>query len=430
MIHDDKLQWPPVGPRLNRASEGVVSTRALVHLVQGRPVFFPFVSGSLTYECATCDAPCCKGQPLGIGRSRELVTIQQAQPRATLFASPGFRGGPLLSLLPPRDKCWFLDRKQRCRLEHVLGRDAKPSGCRLFPFSTIVSVGEALAVLPDFLCPVTLTSSSSELSSHDALTWELKETQVPRAGHPTLPAPPDLPWDEAVPLERHIVDEAAEMLASSVPTDPSRPPGEPGYGAFADLQHQLTCALSGAESRPSAMAVMEHDIRRFLAVTESLSPEGVRELVALTGTLRLTPCGSDGLMPARRALPSLLVALSVLAGAFEQMRGTKRSLRSLMDLWRHQGPVLFVLAHLGARPLPMTKTSLDEAMARQGPVRHVLLGVVEGIRGNGRKSLSLTVEELLRTQRDAFAPPLTADGVAMLHGLGRLLREACTFTPL
>ena len=118
-----------------------------VHVLAGRPIFFPFPSGALSYECVGCDAPCCKGQPIGIGRSRELVTIQQAQPRATLFAVPGFQGGPLLALTPPPEKCWFYDRNGRCRIEHVVGRDAKPTGCRLFPFSRLFSVGEALAVL-------------------------------------------------------------------------------------------------------------------------------------------------------------------------------------------------------------------------------------------------------------------------------------------
>jgi Fe-S-cluster containining protein len=397
-----------------------------LHLLQGRPLFFPFASGSLGYACASCDAPCCKGQPLGIGRSRELVTIQQAQPRSTLFAAPGFRGGPLLSLQPPPDKCWFLDRKSRCRLEHVLGRESKPTGCRLFPFSTLLGVGESLAVVPDLLCPITLQPSSarSPLSSHDALTWELKDTQVPAQGHRALPDPLDLSWDEALPLERRLVDEAAALLlASAAPLA--------FYGPFADLQHQLTCALFGADSRPGTMATLEHDIRRFLAVNEAASPDGVRELVALTGTLRLSPLGTDdGPLPARRALPGLLVALSVVSGTFENMRGSRRTLRSLLGVWREQGPLLFALAHLGARPLPQTKTALDDALARLGPARPALYGVVEGIRGNGKKSVSLTVEELLRRERDAFAPPLTADAVANLHALGRVLRAACTFTPI
>lgn len=397
-------------------------TRSQVHLLQGRPLFFPFVSGSFAYECSTCDAPCCKGQPVGIGRSRELVTIQQAQPRAALFATLGFRGGPLLSLSPPPEKCWFLDRKQRCRLEHVLGRDAKPTGCRLFPFSTIAALGETLAIIPDFLCPITLqeSSSPSQLSSHDALTWEFKETQVPRSGHAAMPAPPDLPWAEGLALERHVVTAAAATLALAV--------APRWYRDYADVQHQLTCAVSGAEYKPSAMAKMEQDIRRFLAVNESLSPQGVRELIALTGVLRLTLIEEQ--MLARRSLPATLLALSVVGAAFEHMRGSKRTLRSLLSMWTQQGPVLYALAHLGSRPLPRSKTSLDKTMGQLGATRPALQAVVEKIRVNGQRSVSSTVEELLRGQKDAFAPPLTADGMAMLHGLGRVLLQACTFTPL
>ncbi len=401
-------------------------TRSQLHLLGGRPLFFPFVSGSFAYACATCDAPCCKGQPLGIGRSRELVTIQQAQPRSALFSAPGFRGGPLLSLLPPPDKCWFLDRKSRCRLEHVLGREAKPTGCRLFPFSTLRGVGDALAVVPDLLCPITLQTPStlSPLSSHDALTWELRDTQVPPNGHSELAPPPDLSWDEALPLERRVLEEAATLLAQHV--EGGAPSGF--YGPFADLQHQLTCALFGGDSKPGAMAALEHDVRRFLAVNEASSPEGVRELVGLTALLRITPLGE--FVPPRRALPALLVALSVVAGTFENMRGSRRSLRSLLAVWKDQGPLLFALAHLGARPLPLTRSSLDAALANEPAPRVALLNVIEGIRSNGKKSVSLTVEELLRKERDTFAPPLTADAVSTLHALGRVLMTACTFTPI
>ena len=112
----------------SRASfeEDDFSVSRQLHLLSGRPLYFPFPSGTLIHVCETCDAPCCKGEPIGIGRSRELVTILQAQPRAALFAAPGFNGGPLMALSPPPEKCWFLDRKQRCRLEYVLGR-ARPA---------------------------------------------------------------------------------------------------------------------------------------------------------------------------------------------------------------------------------------------------------------------------------------------------------------
>ncbi len=406
------------------------ASRGGVHLLAGRPLFFAFPSGALSYSCAGCDAPCCKGQPIGIGRSRELVTIQQAQPRATLFSVPGWNDGPLLSLTPPPEKCWFFDRNGRCRLEHVVGRDAKPTGCRLFPFSKIVAVGEALAVLPDFVCPLAVTPLAMRLSSaptatvhgsdHDALAVEMARTQVPRSGHPALAAPADLSWDEALPLERHVVAEADALLR----TDP--PPAF--YGAFADLQHQLTCALLGVDTKPAAMASLEADVRRFLAVAEGSSVGGVVDLVAMTSVLRLTPI--DGVVVARRALPAMLTALSVVQGAHENMRGSRRTPRTLLSLWQTQGPLLYALAHLNARPLPASPGALDAALARYRHPRRALVSIVDAIRDNGTRSVAATVDELLRQQKDEFAPPLTADAVAMLHALGRILRDACTFTPI
>src|SRR3954462_7223454 len=95
------------------------------YLLGGRPLHFPFLSGVLRYDCATCDAPCCKGAALGIGVSRELVTLQQAQPKAPLFAVPSFFPSQMTAISTPAERCWFLDRKNRCRLERVIGRDAK-----------------------------------------------------------------------------------------------------------------------------------------------------------------------------------------------------------------------------------------------------------------------------------------------------------------
>jgi len=391
-----------------------------LHLLAGRPLFFPFPSGALVYQCEGCDAPCCKGEPLGIGRSRELVTILQAQPKAAMFAAPGWNGGPLVSISPPPEKCWFLDRKQRCRLEHVLGREHKPTGCRLFPFSVLQGVGEALAVVPDLLCPIqTAPPSATGPTSWDALAVEMTRTQVPRTGHAALDDPPDVAWREALVLERRLVQEASARLEASTPGSAL---------SFLELSHQLTCALVGVDARPAAMGVVDADIRRFLGVNDELSVEATRELLTFAGVLRLRPI--DGAAVPRRAVPATLVALSVLFATFDSMRGSRRSVRSLASIWDTQGPALFALAHLGARPLPGPGLVLDEAVAGLGPQRPAFHDVIDGIRHNGRRSIAITVEELLRTQREAFAPPLTVDAMAMLHALGRVLREACTFTPI
>jgi hypothetical protein len=176
------------------------------------------------------------------------------------------------------------------------------------------------------------------------------------------------------------------------------------------------------------MGQVDTDIRRFLGVHDELSTEATRELLTFAGVLRLRPI--DGAAVPRRAVTATLVALSVLFATFDSMRGSRRSVRSLASIWDTQGPTLYALAHLGARPLPGPGRALDEAVARLGPQRPAFHDVIEGIRHNGRRSIAVTVEELLRTQREAFAPPLTVDAMAMLHSLGRVLRGACTFTPI
>ena len=398
--------------------DGSVSRQ--LHLLSGRPLFFPFPSGTLIHVCEGCDAPCCKGEPIGIGRSRELVTILQAQPRAALFAAPGFNGGPLLSLSPPPEKCWFLDRKQRCRLEYVMGREHKPTGCRLFPFSVLQGVGEAIAVVPDLLCPIKVAPLSMKGPfCHDELALEMMRTQVPRTGHPTLSPPTDLGWDEAIVLERRIVAEAAGLLEGA-----QLPP----FVVFAELMHQLTCALVDVDARPASMELIDSDVRRFLGVDEQLSPDALREFMSFVGVLRLRPI--DGATMPRRALPAVLTALSVVASAFEHMRGARRSLRSLAGIWDAQGPVLFALAHLGARPLPTSQAVIDEVLLRVGPMRPAFYDVIESIKKNGKRSIAATVEDILRLQKDVFESPLTVDAVSILHGLGRVLKDACTFTPV
>ena len=58
------------------------------YLLGGRPIHFPFLSGIIKYDCSTCHAPCCKGNALGIGRSRELVMLQSAQPKNLFLVHP------------------------------------------------------------------------------------------------------------------------------------------------------------------------------------------------------------------------------------------------------------------------------------------------------------------------------------------------------
>jgi hypothetical protein len=395
-----------------------MSERRRAYLLGGRPILFPFLSGILRYDCATCDAPCCKGASLGIGRSLELVNIQHAQPRAPLFAVPTFHGSRLLALASPAERCWFLGRKNRCRLERVLGRDAKPAGCRLFPFVRIRSAGEHVVVLPDFSCPVFVAErpSSTGTTSHDELALEMHRTQLPRSGHPALPEPRDLKWSDAAVLERRVVEEGERFLNNAA------------YADYAELQHILALSALGLDDRPGQMHRVETTARRFLDVNEPLSAKSCHDLVAVTGVLRAMASG----LP-RREIAGVLVTLSVLLAASERMRGQTTSARTAPSLLETRLPFLYVLAQLGMRPVlkrgSKKGVDVDRLLMDAGAVRPELALVCKDIERNGRKSFADTLEDLLR-KHSLFASPMTADAIATLHGLGHILLRAGQFVPV
>lgn len=385
------------------------------YLLGGRPIHFPFLSGLLEYECSTCDAPCCRGTALGIGRSRELVTLERVQPRIALFTQPGFGGSAMLSITPPLEACWFLDAKTRCRLHKVAGKDAKPAGCRLFPFHRMRSVGEAVAVLPDFLCPLSLSHGpgAAATSSHDELALEMHRTGVPRSGHPRLTPPRDMPWEAALPLERRVVDAAEHHLDD---TD---------YLLYAETQERLTVRSLAASRKKSAVHRLRESIERFLGTEARPSPDAVRELVALTGTLRLITSS----LP-RREMPGLLVALSVLLGEYEAMRGARRTLRTSVSLLEQRLPLLYVLSHLGDRPVVKDADAARRIIAQTPAVRAPVLEVIDRLIENEESTVAATLEDVLRDQGRAFEAPLGADAVTMLHGLGRVLLRTGAFVPV
>ena len=381
------------------------------HLLGGRPVHFPFLSGILRYRCEDCDAPCCKGTALGIGKSRELVTLQKVQPAIGLFSTPGYHGTPLLSLSAPKEACWFLDKKSRCRLETVIGRPAKPSGCRLFPFQRMRTMGETIAVLPDFLCPIEIARHPSDEgpTSHDELCLEMHRTQVPPRGHLDLPAPRDVSWKRAVDLERRVVAESGAHLEAR------------SYIPFAEVQAALTYVATDAEMEAGHLGRLDHTIRAFIGAEESTEALTVHDLVALTGVLRLMVSS----LP-RSEMPGLLVALSVLLDVYAGMRGVKRGPRTIISLFEQRLPLLYVLSHLLDRPQLKPNFDARRLIAPIPAVRAPLLRVLQAVVENRKRHRTLL--EILEGASDTFSPPLSVEVVAMLFGLGKALLQAGAFS--
>ncbi|MEW5854909.1 MAG: hypothetical protein AB2A00_39395 [Myxococcota bacterium] len=382
-----------------------------VHLLSGRPIYFPFLSGILDYQCSTCDARCCKGGGLGIGRSRELAGLLHISPALALFAQDGFPNGALPILDTVLEKCWFLDSKSLCRLERAVGREQKPAACRLFPFHQMRVAGEWVVVMPHFFCPLTVTEGPgvSERSNHDELAMEIHAVGVPRDGHPAMPDPPGVSWAHAVPLERRVRELGRAFLDVA------------DYAPYADAQLELTTEMLGTP-RSARSDTLRARVATFLGYGDGKpGARVVHDLVALTPYLRMRLAAVP-----REGLPGLLTSLSVVAAAVEDMPGTQLSARTLVQLLEKRAPMLHALAHLMETPF-MAEGYTAESLARgargASPLFQELLTAVEH---NRRARRPATLGNLLAAL-PAFRPPLSPEACGTLMTLGRYVTDAFEF---
>lgn len=385
------------------------------YLLGGRPIHFPFLSGIIKYDCSTCHAPCCKGNALGIGRSRELVMLQSAQPKIPLFSTPGFSGSAMMSVSVPMDRCWFLDKKSRCRIEHHVNRLAKPAGCRLFPFQRVRAIGEAITVLPDFSCPIEIGDMPNEDggTSHDQICLDMHRAQIPPQGHVELPQPRDMVWRGGLRLEGQILHESRRHLHDS------------DYLAFAQRQEILTASILHLDPKPERLRDLDQCIRTFIGGRQAHDSAVVHELVALTGVLRLMTSA----LP-RQEMPGILIALQALMDEYETMNGSARTPGTLVSVFEQRLPFLYVLSHLQDRPM-LVKSAEPRKLLRHFPaLRAPLVSVLENIRINREQTFAMTLQEILDLEGDTFQAPLSFDSVAMLYGLGRILLQAGWFAPI
>ncbi|HEU5058232.1 MAG TPA: YkgJ family cysteine cluster protein, partial [Kofleriaceae bacterium] len=129
--------------------------------------FFTFPDQVFSYDCRGC-AACCKGHGIGLDATGgEVAHLSEAYPALVAFLR---RRGDATTAFNPRDRCWFLDDQQLCRIERDHGRARKPASCRLFPFNRIYRI-ERWAVIDynSVLCPLQVGGPAPAVSHADVL---------------------------------------------------------------------------------------------------------------------------------------------------------------------------------------------------------------------------------------------------------------------
>jgi hypothetical protein len=115
-------------------------------------LYMAFPDGVFHYVCAECNALCCRGDGFGGSLEKEFKPLFQIYPALQSLVT--FRKGDEIHLSNPSGRCMMLDDDRLCRIETEHGRSAKPGVCALFPFSSFRRIGDDVAIIPNFLCPL------------------------------------------------------------------------------------------------------------------------------------------------------------------------------------------------------------------------------------------------------------------------------------
>lgn len=143
-------------------------------------VYFAFPDRAYHYDCARCDALCCRGHGIGTA-APETPGLVARYPELAWTATKHGRTGS--NFTNPSGACFFLATDNLCRVERDHGREAKPGVCVVFPFNNYSRLGDILVVRPHFLCPLELRPGQGA-GNHEELAAQLEGTgMAARARH-------------------------------------------------------------------------------------------------------------------------------------------------------------------------------------------------------------------------------------------------------
>lgn len=216
---------------------------------------FAFPDRVLHYDCARCTALCCRGHGFGAHR-RELVPLLRKAPELASWATT--RNRELVMFTNP-GQCYFLDARDRCSVEGELGRAAKPSMCKAFPFNRVAMLGERHVVTPNYLCPLTLEpASEANAGQHALIEAELAEDGWLEQDFPRLPQNGSESPGEFLRVESAFRDACAAALAAG--------------GSLAPICEQTAGAGEGVAELAGWLECEAADATRFEAHFLALAP--------------------------------------------------------------------------------------------------------------------------------------------------------------
>src|SRR5215510_6034698 len=142
-------------------------------------LFFAFPDGVYDYVCAECTALCCKGHGFGGSLEREMRPLFRRYPELETMVLE--RQGDRVLFATTVGGCLMLDADNLCRIEKDLGKESKPTVCKLFPFNSFTRVGKTVVVTPHFLCPLRLVTPArpgSVQGSHAQLESDIRKNRI------------------------------------------------------------------------------------------------------------------------------------------------------------------------------------------------------------------------------------------------------------
>ncbi len=254
-------------------------------------LFLAFPDGVYHYVCAECTAICCKGHGLSATKAEMPVLLTRYPATGSLAHG---RSGSVITLSTLTNACVFLDTDELCRIEKDLGRAAKPSLCKLFPFNAYKRIGRTIAVYPHFLCPFRLQipARPGKVEGTHALIDPafrfsgLLEPAYVSANVSSAPLHPSLDADQVIARERAFLKRCARGLGKKTLFDVLRE-ASTDPGSLSSFVSRALKVLALPRQRRSVKPDRIDDIMIALAVPLrlqmlTLSSEGILRALALS----------------------------------------------------------------------------------------------------------------------------------------------------